>query len=107
MLVKSIISRVSFLLLACTAVAPQVSPESPCAAICLDVGSKDVSDPISSNTFSTDIVCRDSDYVELEEGRKFKTCQRCLEKSSASKSGESDQSWFICRLEILIRDNAC
>lgn len=102
MALKSLTLTVLIFFFVCTVSALQVSPGSPCAAICLDQGSKNVTDPIASNTFSTDVVCQDNDYTNLEEGRKFKACNKCLQESSASTSAENDQSWFICKVQSVL-----
>jgi hypothetical protein len=97
MAIWSFISTLSFFLLASRALALQVTPNSPCAAICLDDASQDVSDPKTSNTFADDIVCLDSGYAGTAAGKKYKACVSCLQASSASGSGENDQGWFLCK----------
>jgi len=91
-------STVSILLLhlfTFQAQALQVSPNSPCAAVCLDDPKQPVSDPTKSNTQGSDIVCSDSSYSSTVQGEKFKSCISCLQTSSFSESGENDQSWFL------------
>jgi hypothetical protein len=78
-------------------VALQVTPGSACAAVCLDTGRTDISDPAASNTFTTDVICKDSDFSETDVGRKYRDCLRCLQHSAASNHGETDQGWFICK----------
>jgi hypothetical protein len=85
------------LLLSSTIVALQVSPNSPCAAACLDSADLDRSDPNSSNTRNSDISCEDADYTNESRGRKFKECMSCLQDSSFSRGAESDLSWFLCK----------
>lgn len=80
--------------------ALQVTPGSPCSAVCIDDPKADIKDPSNSNTFITDIVCQDGDYTGTEAGRNFKACQTCLQTSDASAAGESDQGWFICMLSV-------
>lgn len=77
--------------------ALQVTPDSPCAAVCLDDRTQEVSDPKLSNTFGNDIVCRDSKYPNTIVGEKFKSCIGCLQGSTFAKSGETDQAWFLCK----------
>lgn len=74
----------------------QVTPNSPCSILCIDDPTTDVSDPNSSNTYRSDIVCNDADYVGTSVGRKFKQCLTCLQNSTASSGSESDQGWFFC-----------
>lgn len=80
--------------------ALQVSPNSPCAAICLDDGTKDASDPKTSNTYGSDIVCSDTSYTKTVTGEKFEACISCLQTSSFSESDENDQAWFICESTV-------
>lgn len=76
----------------------QVSPNSPCAASCLDSPSLDQSDPNSSNTRPSDMSCADADYQRSPGGIKWKSCMTCLEKSGYSQGSESDQGWYLCEL---------
>ncbi|EHA51627.1 hypothetical protein MGG_07521 [Pyricularia oryzae 70-15] len=75
--------------------ALQVSPNSPCAPVCLDREDQNVSDPQSSVTRPVDITCKDGDYSKTATGTKWKRCMTCLEKSSFSQGSESDQGWFL------------
>lgn len=74
----------------------QVSPNSPCASFCLDSTDLDKSDPNSSNTNGTDIVCSDEDFERKDEGQKYQRCMSCLQDSSFEQSPENDQDWFLC-----------
>ena len=76
--------------------ALQVTPNSPCASVCMDDPTQDPSDPNLSNTSGSDIVCLDGDYTNTTVGQKFETCLNCLQNSTASSSGENDQAWFLC-----------
>ena len=89
-------SVLSILLLSHKVLALQVSPNSPCASVCLDDATADPSDPNTSNTYPTDIVCSNVDYDSTPVGRKFEACTDCLRNSTSSSSGENDQSWFLC-----------
>jgi len=97
MAILSVFPIVSFLLLSHQALALQVTPNSPCASVCLDEPTNNASDPNSSNTEGRDIVCQDSAYSSTAVGRKFDSCVSCLQNSTSSSSGENDQGWFLCR----------
>lgn len=90
--VSTLLSVVSFSQLA---PALQVTPNSPCAAVCLDSPDLDVSDPNSSNTRNSDISCHDDDYSR-PVGTKFRECLTCLQHSGFSQGSESDSTWFLC-----------
>jgi hypothetical protein len=75
----------------------QVAPDSPCAPLCIDEDDLNKADPKSSNTLGKDITCDDSDYLTKPEGQKFQKCMTCLEDSTYSKDGETDQQWFLCK----------
>lgn len=81
--------------------ALQVSPDSPCSAVCVDDLNQDVSSSSSSNTFGSDIVCLDDDYSKTAAGEKYKSCVSCLQTSTAKSTEEGkeedDQSWFLCK----------
>jgi len=78
--------------------ALQVTPNSKCATVCMDYAGADPSDPNVSNTYGSDIVCNDADYNTTAVGLKFQNCVDCLQTSTATGSGETDQSWFLCEL---------
>lgn len=80
--------------------ALQVTPNSKCASICMDVAGQDPSDPNVSNTYGSDIVCNDADYSSTALGRKFENCINCLQNSSATSTEETDQSWFLCKSRL-------
>ncbi|KAL2266300.1 hypothetical protein VTJ83DRAFT_5652 [Remersonia thermophila] len=77
--------------------ALQVTPNSPCAPVCMDSPGLDVSDPNSSTTKTSDIPCVDSDYSS-PVGAKFKDCMTCLQSSTFSQGSESDVMWFLYNL---------
>ena len=78
--------------------ALQVTPNSPCAALCIDDQSLDPSDPNSSNTVNRDIVCADADYSASQAGTKWQGCMSCLQNSTFVQDAENDQMWFLCKL---------
>ncbi|KND93858.1 hypothetical protein TOPH_01832 [Tolypocladium ophioglossoides CBS 100239] len=73
--------------------ALQVTPNSPCAALCIDP-----SDPNSSSTRGGDIVCEDAPLRSTPRGQKFQRCLGCLQGSAFAQGGESDQAWFLYNL---------
>lgn len=91
----SVLTLVTALTLSPLASALQVTPNSPCAKLCLDSLDLDVSDPNSSNTRNSDITCRDTDYSS-PAGTKFRECLTCLQDSDFSQGSESDSMWFLC-----------
>ncbi|KAI9149211.1 hypothetical protein HJFPF1_11260 [Paramyrothecium foliicola] len=84
------------------AAALQVTPDSPCAAVCLDADNLDKTDPGSSNTKSSDIVCDDDLFSSTSRGRKFQQCLTCLQDSSYARGKESDQAWFLYNLRYSV-----
>lgn len=78
--------------------ALQVAPNSPCSSVCIDSTALDASDPNSSNTEPSDIVCEDADFTNTVDGSKWKQCMSCLQNSTFSQGSESDQYWFIHNL---------
>lgn len=85
-------------LIARSVVALQVAPNSPCSSFCIDSKDLDLSDPNSSNTLNGDITCYDKDYSSSSAGLKFQRCMSCLQDSAFSQGSESDQAWFLCKL---------
>jgi hypothetical protein len=81
--------------------ALQVTPNSPCAAVCVDSNDLDFSDPNSSNTKNGDITCYDKDYATSSVGEKFDRCMSCLQDSSFSQGTENDQAWFLCKSKLI------
>lgn len=78
--------------------AIQVAPNSPCSSVCVDSTTLDLSDPNSSNTLASDIVCEDADFTSTSEGKKWKQCMTCLQSSTFVQGSESDQYWFLYNL---------
>ncbi|CAP72861.1 uncharacterized protein PODANS_2_2930 [Podospora anserina S mat+] len=88
--------------------ALQVTPNSPCASKCLDSDDLDASDPNSSHTRNSDVVCEDNKFSSAK-GQKWQTCMSCLETSTFSQGGESDTMWFLCYigLDVCTTTKAC
>ncbi|KAI3401059.1 hypothetical protein diail_770 [Diaporthe ilicicola] len=78
--------------------ALQVTPNSPCSSVCIDSSGLDSSDPNSSNTLPSDIVCQDAQFTSTQHGSKWKQCMTCLQNSTFTQGEESDQYWFIYNL---------
>ncbi|KAI0884350.1 uncharacterized protein GGS22DRAFT_165447 [Annulohypoxylon maeteangense] len=76
----------------------QVTPNSPCASLCIDSSGLDLSDPNSSTTNNSDISCYDSEYSSSSAGQKYQGCMSCLQDSTFAQGGESDQLWFLYNL---------
>lgn len=76
--------------------ALQVAPNSPCSSVCVDSSTLDLSDPNSSNTVASSIVCEDADFTSTSDGKKWKQCMTCLQSSTFVQGSESDQYWFLC-----------
>lgn len=74
--------------------ALQVTPNSPCAAACIDKDGTDLSDPNTSSTKPADITCEDRQYGSAA-GQKWQKCMSCLQNSTWSQGSESDQQWFL------------
>ncbi|KAK0635495.1 hypothetical protein B0T17DRAFT_45485 [Bombardia bombarda] len=91
----------SLLVIPRLASALQVTPNSPCASVCQDSSSLDISDPNSSNTRNSDITCQDSAFGS-PEGTKWKTCMTCLQTSTFTQGRQSDQMWFLYNLRYNI-----
>lgn len=88
------------LVLSYNVIALQVTPNSPCSSVCLDSSTLDRSDPNSSNTESSDIVCDDVALNSTSTGSKWKQCMTCLQTSTFEQGSESDQYWFIYNLRF-------
>ncbi|KAL2021512.1 hypothetical protein VTK56DRAFT_7145 [Thermocarpiscus australiensis] len=95
--ISDIVTLVSLFSTLQLASALQVTPNSPCASLCRDSTSLDVSDPNSSSTRNSDITCEDSKYSSAA-GTKFKNCMTCLQNSTFSQGSESDTMWFLYNL---------
>jgi len=85
--------------------ALQVTPNSACASLCMDLPSSDASDPNSSNIYGSGVVCQDVDYGSSATGSKFEGCLNCLQSSSASAASENDQGWYFYNLRYAF--NSC
>ncbi|KAI0392652.1 hypothetical protein F5Y17DRAFT_435733 [Xylariaceae sp. FL0594] len=73
----------------------QVTPNSPCASVCIDSAGGDISNPNSSSTGNDDITCNDSEYASSKAGQKFQRCISCLQESKYTQGEENDQLWFL------------
>ncbi|KAJ9143845.1 Exo-alpha-sialidase neuraminidase [Pleurostoma richardsiae] len=82
--------------------ALEVTPGSECASVCLNQPDSDASDPKSSWTNSTDIVCENVDYFSSSTGEKYKSCVECLQTSDAVSGSENDLSWFLYNLRFAV-----
>lgn len=71
--------------LTCHVLALGVTPDSPCASQCAD----------STDTTDADVACEDSRLTGDGSGSKYKQCMSCLQNSTYSQDGESDQGWFL------------
>ena len=78
--------------------AIQVTPNSPCASLCIDSSTLDTADPGSSTTVGADIVCADADFASTAAGQKWTLCLSCLQTSTFAQGSESDQAWFFYNL---------
>ncbi|ROW11660.1 hypothetical protein VPNG_05600 [Cytospora leucostoma] len=78
--------------------AVQVAPNSPCSSVCIDSSTLDESDPNSSSTTASNIVCDDGDFTTTSNGTKWKQCMTCLQNSTFVHGDESDQYWFLYNL---------
>ncbi|KAI1100157.1 hypothetical protein F4804DRAFT_319817 [Jackrogersella minutella] len=94
----SLLSTLILTLLVQYATSLQVTPNSPCASLCVDSTSLDFADPNSSTTNNSDITCYDSEYSSSSAGQKFQRCMSCLQDSTFAQGPESDQLWFLYNL---------
>lgn len=98
-----LLSYISFIsVFLASVVAIQVSPNSTCAAFCLDHADGDPLDPAASTTNNTDIACHDAEYMTSSKGIKFKNCVDCLQSSQDSNDSESDIGWFIYNIRYAV-----
>ncbi|KAI0024471.1 hypothetical protein F4780DRAFT_603265 [Xylariomycetidae sp. FL0641] len=70
--------------------ALEVSPDSPCVALCADP-----SEPTSWKITSDDVTCSDADYSSTPTGQKFESCVSCLQSSTYSQGSDNDQLHFL------------
>ncbi|KAK3327353.1 hypothetical protein B0T19DRAFT_421543 [Cercophora scortea] len=95
------LTLLSLFLISHLASALQVTPNSPCASVCVDAPGLDISDPNSSTTKNSDIVCKDAQF-DSPKGTKWKDCMTCLQNSTFSQGKESDQMWFLYNLRYTV-----
>ncbi len=98
----AVLALLVFLSLLAPSAAIQVAPNSPCASLCINDASLDVSDPNSSTTTNADIVCADADFGRTAAGKKWTACMGCLQNSTHVQGSESDQAWFFYNLRYNI-----
>ncbi|KAH7033503.1 uncharacterized protein B0I36DRAFT_430710 [Microdochium trichocladiopsis] len=82
--------------------ALQVTPGSPCAAVCLNNPESDSQDPNSSTTETSELVCLNDEFSTQTAGIKYQNCMQCLQTSNSTSLGESDSSWFIYNARFAI-----
>ncbi|KAM3504212.1 hypothetical protein MY10362_003704 [Beauveria mimosiformis] len=86
-------------MMATVTTALQVTPDSPCASLCLDSSSSSSSNSSSIAKIRDDeIVCSNRDYAS-EQGQKFQRCMNCLQNSTYSQGSQNDQAWFMYNLQ--------
>ncbi|KAM3507621.1 hypothetical protein MY11210_007071 [Beauveria gryllotalpidicola] len=76
--------------------ALQVTPDSPCAPLCLDSSSP--SNSSIAKIRDDEILCSNRDYAG-EQGQKFQRCMNCLQNSTYSQGSQNDQAWFMYNLQ--------
>jgi hypothetical protein len=102
-----------FLGLSAISLALEVSPNSPCAAKCIDdPRTGDVANRSSSLTFSTDLFCYDWEVVgsnSTQNGQKMKDCNNCLKSSGYGSEAwpETDRGWFMCKCSRRLQCAGC
>jgi hypothetical protein len=72
---------------------------------CIDNSTASHEDSAASNTYGSDIVCKDLDYTGNAKGQKFQDCMNCLQNSTAATPTENDQTWYIYNLRFAV--NTC
>ncbi|KAF2176301.1 hypothetical protein K469DRAFT_700225 [Zopfia rhizophila CBS 207.26] len=87
--------------------AVEVTADSPCSNVCINRPGLNVSDIGSSQTFSGDLSCLDSDYNGDDStaiGRKFRSCVSCEQTSEAVDrvENENDVYWFLFNLKSTV-----
>ncbi|KAG5926026.1 hypothetical protein E4U42_003737 [Claviceps africana] len=87
---------------AASGTALQVTPGSHCAIHCLDLPGGNEFKASESNTYTSDVSCRDVDYSNTDAGIKFRTCMQCLQASSKVDKTESDLKWYIYNLRFTL-----
>ncbi|KAF2474031.1 uncharacterized protein BDR25DRAFT_340660 [Lindgomyces ingoldianus] len=87
--------------------AVEVTADSPCSNFCINSPGLNISDIASSQTFSGDLSCLDSDYNgdnSTAIGRKFRSCVSCEQTSKAVDTiyEENDVYWFLFNLKSTV-----
>jgi hypothetical protein len=92
----------SLLFLAGQVLGLEVSPNSPCAQLCMDKHDNDSRMQNSSLTSNDMLSCFDWEYRgdnATDAGKKFSDCNQCLQSSGHedASSNEKDTEWFMCK----------
>lgn len=95
--------RLPWLLVLFIAVAHalEVTPNSPCASLCLNNIQDNPNNGDASWTVAPDTVCDDWEFEGPDStvrGRKWKECLLCEQTSTAidKESNENEVYWFLC-----------
>ncbi|KGQ05927.1 hypothetical protein BBAD15_g8831 [Beauveria bassiana D1-5] len=91
-------SLVLLAVMATVTTALQVTPDSPCASLCLDSSSRPSNSSSVAKIRDAEIICSNRDYAS-EQGQKFQRCMNCLQNSTYSQGSQNDQAWFIYNLQ--------
>lgn len=78
--------------------ALQVTPDSPCASLCLDPSTSGMVDSSMPNMHPNDIICNNRD-LSSEKGQRFQSCMNCLQNSTYTTDSQNDQAWFMYNLQ--------
>lgn len=86
--------------------ALEVTPNSPCASLCLNDNQANPNNGNNSWTIATDTVCDDWELAgptSTIKGRKWKDCLGCEKDSTATdaESNENEVYWFLCAFSLL------
>jgi hypothetical protein len=98
----AILPVISVLVFAQQALALKYTPGSPCASVCQDDLSQDVSNLNIPNMSGSDITCVNTDTNNTPEGQRFKTCIDCLQNSTSVESDQNDQELFLYNLRYAL-----
>ncbi|KAF4632361.1 hypothetical protein G7Y89_g5766 [Cudoniella acicularis] len=99
------VSRISIiyvLIFAQSILALRVTQNSPCAWICLEGSSPDITDASQSSTSGSEIACQDQSFSTTAVGQKFKACVSCLQNSTTTGTNGNDQAMFIYNLRYAL-----
>lgn len=84
----------------------EVTPNSPCASLCLNNIQDNPSNNLASFTVAANTVCDDWEFEgpnSTVKGRKWKECMLCEQTSTAvdEKTHENELYWFLCAFSFL------